>query len=267
MASPTPGMKGYYVRPSRAIEKGGGFFVPGLEDEKIRIVSGVFLLLLYAINSIGVDLSAVGPTTYCGVFVTVLLLVQGLSALIPAGNAAPSIGIGGSGGSRGSGGIDVSGYLTNIQSSKNLAPTLMASLSSVTRTLVQTCDGVNYVLIVSGVSGSKENSDAAASPPEVILEFGSVKTKASTLRFKDSVGVVDGKPATKPNKIKLLTPEELRNEHGPLVASASFPEGTRSVALVEDGRGWTWFVASGAEVAALDKQALWIESLLYAPVS
>ena len=27
-------MKGYYVRPSRAIEKGGGFFVPGLEGDR-----------------------------------------------------------------------------------------------------------------------------------------------------------------------------------------------------------------------------------------
>ena len=30
-------MKGYYVRPSRAIEKGGGFFVPGLEGDRYRI--------------------------------------------------------------------------------------------------------------------------------------------------------------------------------------------------------------------------------------
>jgi hypothetical protein len=39
------GLKGYYRRPSRAIEKGGGFFVPGLEGEKIRIVSAAFLIV------------------------------------------------------------------------------------------------------------------------------------------------------------------------------------------------------------------------------
>ena len=39
------GLKGYYRRPSRAIEKGGGFFVPGLEDEKIRIFSATMLLV------------------------------------------------------------------------------------------------------------------------------------------------------------------------------------------------------------------------------
>ena len=39
------GMKGYYRRPSRAIEKGGGFYVPGLEGEKIRIVSASFTFI------------------------------------------------------------------------------------------------------------------------------------------------------------------------------------------------------------------------------
>ena len=39
------GLRGYYRRPSRAIEKGGGFFVPGLEDEKIRVLSASLLLV------------------------------------------------------------------------------------------------------------------------------------------------------------------------------------------------------------------------------
>jgi hypothetical protein len=39
------GLKGYYRRPSRAIEKGGGFFVPGLENEKIRIFSATCLIV------------------------------------------------------------------------------------------------------------------------------------------------------------------------------------------------------------------------------
>ena len=38
-------MKGYYVRPSRAIEKGGGFFVPGLEgDRSFFIERNVFYI-------------------------------------------------------------------------------------------------------------------------------------------------------------------------------------------------------------------------------
>ncbi|KAL3941533.1 MAG: hypothetical protein SGBAC_004117 [Bacillariaceae sp.] len=44
--------KGVYVRPSGAIEKGSGFFVPGLEGPKVRVVFGSVLLLLTAVNHI-----------------------------------------------------------------------------------------------------------------------------------------------------------------------------------------------------------------------
>ena len=39
------GMKGFYRRPSKAIEQGGGFFIPGLEGERIRIVTALALLV------------------------------------------------------------------------------------------------------------------------------------------------------------------------------------------------------------------------------
>ena len=45
-----PKTKGVYVRPSGAIERGSGFFVPGLEGPRVRLVFGVVLLLLTAIN-------------------------------------------------------------------------------------------------------------------------------------------------------------------------------------------------------------------------
>ena len=44
--------KGYYVRPSKAVEEGGGFFIPGLEGEKIRLVSGFSLLAFQAYNQV-----------------------------------------------------------------------------------------------------------------------------------------------------------------------------------------------------------------------
>lgn len=44
--------KGVYVRPSGAIEKGSGFFVPGLEGPKVRVVVGIVLLGLTAVNHI-----------------------------------------------------------------------------------------------------------------------------------------------------------------------------------------------------------------------
>jgi hypothetical protein len=44
------GTTGVYVRPSGAIERGSGFFVPGLEGPRIRIVIGTVLLILTAAN-------------------------------------------------------------------------------------------------------------------------------------------------------------------------------------------------------------------------
>ena len=42
--------KGVYVRPSAAIERGSGFFIPGLEGPKVRLVFGVVVLLLTTVN-------------------------------------------------------------------------------------------------------------------------------------------------------------------------------------------------------------------------
>lgn len=42
--------KGFYRRPSAAIERGGGFFIPGLEGDRVRIAGGAGLLVLVALN-------------------------------------------------------------------------------------------------------------------------------------------------------------------------------------------------------------------------
>jgi hypothetical protein len=41
---------GVYVRPSGAIERGSGFFVPGLEGPRVRLVFGTVLLVLTGVN-------------------------------------------------------------------------------------------------------------------------------------------------------------------------------------------------------------------------
>ena len=76
--------KGVYSRPSAAIEKGSGFFVPGLEGSKVRILFGALVLLLNAINhqvSVNAKLDEVAGfalsekiATFYGIF----LLFQGL---------------------------------------------------------------------------------------------------------------------------------------------------------------------------------------------
>ncbi|CAM9898633.1 unnamed protein product [Choristocarpus tenellus] len=44
---PTKNLSSYYKRPSAAIERGGGFFIPGLQGSRLQLVfSGVILGLL-----------------------------------------------------------------------------------------------------------------------------------------------------------------------------------------------------------------------------
>jgi hypothetical protein len=45
-------LKGVYVRPSGAIERGSGFFVPGLEGPRVRLLFGIVLLGLTGINHV-----------------------------------------------------------------------------------------------------------------------------------------------------------------------------------------------------------------------
>jgi hypothetical protein len=47
--------QGVYVRPSGAIEKGSGFFVPGLEGPKVRLAIGLVLLGATAVNHLLLD--------------------------------------------------------------------------------------------------------------------------------------------------------------------------------------------------------------------
>lgn len=86
------GMKGYYRRPSRAIEKGGGFFVPGLEGEKIRVVSAAVLVLMIASNRAGVQDATVAQVTseVIGVVMAVILFVQGIAEAFPQIGASTS---------------------------------------------------------------------------------------------------------------------------------------------------------------------------------
>lgn len=48
--SPSARERGIYARPSAAIEKGSGFFIPGLEGSRIRFIFGITVLLADAAN-------------------------------------------------------------------------------------------------------------------------------------------------------------------------------------------------------------------------
>lgn len=47
--------KGFYIRPSAAIEKGGGFFIPGLEGRKLRIFISGSVIAFLTLNRLSVS--------------------------------------------------------------------------------------------------------------------------------------------------------------------------------------------------------------------
>jgi len=79
-----PKAKGVYVRPSGAIERGSGFFVPGLEGPRVRVLFGGIILLLTGLNHIfGLGAAGGGGTTtsfsleeQIAIFYSILVLFQ-----------------------------------------------------------------------------------------------------------------------------------------------------------------------------------------------
>lgn len=68
--------KGVYVRPSAVIEKGSGFFVPGLEGPRVRLFVGTGLLVATAVNHV-FSSSTSAFSEGLSVFYSVLVLLQG----------------------------------------------------------------------------------------------------------------------------------------------------------------------------------------------
>jgi len=68
--------KGVYVRPSAAVERGSGFFFPGLEGAKVRIFVGIVLLVATAVNhAVSSETSAFSEAI--AVVYSLLVLLQG----------------------------------------------------------------------------------------------------------------------------------------------------------------------------------------------
>lgn len=71
--------KGVYVRPSGAIEKGSGFFFPGLEGPRVRVLFGSVLLVFTAVNHV------TSPTPFGGLsFEEVIAILYSLLVLFQA---------------------------------------------------------------------------------------------------------------------------------------------------------------------------------------
>ena len=69
---------GVYARPSAAIERGSGFFIPGLEGSRVRLLFGILALVLtYVNNSLGsVTTGGFDISETVAVLAGVLLLLQ-----------------------------------------------------------------------------------------------------------------------------------------------------------------------------------------------
>ena len=68
--------KGIYSRPSAAIEKGSGFFIPGLEGPRVRLVFGLVILALTAANHLLVTQTSGILAETIAVGYGILLLLQ-----------------------------------------------------------------------------------------------------------------------------------------------------------------------------------------------
>lgn len=89
--------KGVYARPSAAVERGSGFFVPGLEGPKVRLLFGLVLLGLTGVNHL---LAAASASLWSleetiAIIYSVLVLFQaaiefGKEELIVEGNSSSS---------------------------------------------------------------------------------------------------------------------------------------------------------------------------------
>ena len=70
--------RGIYSRPSAAIERGSGFFVPGLEGGRVRIVFGIVLLLANVLNDTNGTPHAIGFTEWISIVFSVIIILQGV---------------------------------------------------------------------------------------------------------------------------------------------------------------------------------------------
>lgn len=79
MAAPPPPPSAFYRRPSAALERGGGFYVPGLEGTRLRVAAAVVLsvgLVLNRVLSPGEAASSQLVSEALGTFGCLLIFVQ-----------------------------------------------------------------------------------------------------------------------------------------------------------------------------------------------
>ena len=168
----TAGMKGFYTRPSMAIEKGGGFFIPGLEDQKIRILTSVSILFIIFTSQVinnQFTTTQLIISEIISIFTAMILFLQGVLLTL----SQPAII------------VETSSFLTLLQKSNDIS---LISNEFIGKQLLQTCEGLVYVLFV-------EKS-------QVIVEYGSVnRTILSSNKLSTINSIVYKNPGISSNFI------------------------------------------------------------------
>lgn len=269
------GLKGYYRRPSRAIEKGGGFFVPGLEGERIRVLTASAIFVLFAINRIGVQTSSVQQlvSEFTGIAVTALLFAQGVAqgfpeqirpSSSPTGLADNSAGSASSLLQGSSTGVGVS-YVNVLQSSLDANSLQFRAVKSLSYSLLQTVENLSHVIIIprhekNDKNNKNDNNNVNVNGKKnALLELGSLGLRAS-----DGVSlerVLQTTPST-PELRKELRIESRQDFDGRTGNAISFASDVGVVAMFEDSRGWLWVFGSNGPPQSFMKNRPWIQSVI-----
>ena len=168
--------RGIYSRPSAAIERGSGFFIPGLEGPRIRLIFGMTVLVAGAANHFFAESQPGDIGQYIAestaAFYGVLLLFQGIvesggqkSSKVMDASLDANEGVMGSHQNRGA--AMVSGHLeTNkraLESVQKAAKTIIDFTPTSYVTILDKDEGIIYSLSTSMDSASRVNSDEQSS--------------------------------------------------------------------------------------------------------
>jgi len=241
LANPA-GMKGFYRRPSKAIEKGGGFFVPGLEGEKIRVFSASLIFLLYAVNRLGVQPGLIPiqqvVSEFTGLCVTAILFTQGFVSVLPLQPEQYT---------NENDNNKYIDYLNVLQSSIETKKSSGVTTESIARSIVQTCNSISHVIVTSPSN-------------DIMLELGSVNSKgcvtsADTLSI---MKILEG--CEEKDGVKMFDFNKCKGNLGQKSPAINAITGELLLAITDD-LGNKWLLISKSE----ESDTKWIRSLLSYP--
>jgi hypothetical protein len=255
------GMKGYYRRPSRAIEKGGGFFVPGLEDEKIRFVSAFSIVVLFALNRSGAQVISYSQllSEVVGLVMAFVLFLQGAQEMfgfeLPIGGNTDGSDVSGSNTLNNDMGDVLSVISQPSSSASSLSSVTLLAFDKIARSIVETCFGIRYVCVI-------DNNN-------VIYEIGPV-TMSNGISFRDTrilSQIAQAGGVTKGlNKDSFLDTITSNTNIAKKELLRHLPQQINSFSLRTDAYNRLWLFGSYEKATSLLDNSAWIDALLEAPV-